>query len=219
MNKRTKLVATAAVALAAIVVAATWWQGRQEAERKRLEKLVLTAQAAAKAGTAGASACGAVLAPLTAALESSAPFPEAGPEAERGWRAVGDCAMQLRRWPEAVSAYRRIVTAQPQQSRAHADLARALSKTGQHGEAVQTARLSVQLAPEVWQSHRVLGTTLAAAGQTEAAITAIETARNLAPTDQRDAAEKYLTELRTRLTATATGAAPVSAVPGQGARQ
>lgn len=207
MTKRMRLVVTAIVAMALIGGAAVWWQGRQENERKHFDKLVQAAQMAAKSGPGGAAACEAVLKQLSPVLETREGVPEEG-GAERGWRAVGDCAMQLQRWPEAISAYRRIVTALPQQSRAHGDLARALSKAGQHAEAVRAAQLSVQLAPDAWQSHRVLGTTLAAAGNTGAAVSAIEKARDLAPPDQRGLAEKYLADLRGRLALAPAAAQP-----------
>lgn len=193
MSKRTRLVSLA-LAIIAVVVAVTAWMGVQrERERRQFEALVTAGRSAVSARPPGTAQCAAVVDKLKPRLEE-----DAAAASDAAWRVLGDCAMLTRRWPEAVTAYREIATRQPQQSRAHGDLSRALTRAGQHLEAVRAAQLSVQLAPDAWQAQRVLGLAAAGAGDLPTAIAAIERAMTLVPDAEKPAAARLLAELQAR---------------------
>jgi Flp pilus assembly protein TadD len=119
---------------------------------------------------------------------------------------MGECLMRVGRYQEAVEAFDKVVFYEPQQSRAHGDLALALARAGRRQAALQHAHLSVQLAPNIWQAHRVLGQVLAADGRTQEAIAAMEKAKALAPAGEQPAAQRAIDRLEARLAGTVDSA-------------
>lgn len=195
MNPKLRLAGVAALGLGLVVGGGVWWQGKQARAAQLFDRALKAAQSGARAGSAGAESCKAALPPLESALADGV---DAARE-ETVARAVGECAMLLQRHPQAAEAFRRVTVLQPQQARAHADLARALSRSGQHAEAKRSAQLAVQLAPEAWQSYRTHAMILSAAGDTQGAVDAFTKARSLAPPNEHAAADHVIAQLRAKL--------------------
>jgi Flp pilus assembly protein TadD len=197
MSPKLRLGIVAALGLAVVIGGTVWWQGGIAREKQILDRAIQAGTAGARAGAAGAESCKVALPRLESALASG----ELADREESVARIVGECSMVLQRYAQAVDAFRRVTVLQPQQGRAHADLARALSRAGQHADAKRAAQLAVQLLPEAWQSHRTQATILSAAGDTQGAIDAFTKARALAPPSEHAAADKVLALLREKLVA------------------
>jgi tetratricopeptide (TPR) repeat protein len=205
MNSKLRLMGVAAVGLSIVVGGGVWWQGKQARAAQLFDRALKAAQVGARAGAAGAESCKAALPPLETALAGGVD----GGREEVVARAVGECSMLLQRHPQAAEAFRKVTVLQPQQARAHADLARALSRAGQHAEAKRSAQLAVQLAPDAWQSYRTHAMILSAAGDTQGAVDAFTKARSLAPPNEHAAADQVIAQLRAKLPGGA-GSAPAA---------
>ena len=195
MSKRVKLMLLAATAIIGLIAALSWFGVQQAREQERFDKAVVAAGRAADAGAAGKPLCARAVAVIEPALQKSAAVLTDN-RTIAAYRALGECQMLLERFDFAEKAFAAVVEGQPQQARAHADLARALSKLGRHHEAVRSAALSAQLAPHIWQSHRVLGIVLSSSGRTDEAIAAFEKARSMAPATEKAAADRAIARLK-----------------------
>jgi tetratricopeptide (TPR) repeat protein len=199
MSKRVRLLLVAVAAAVAVVGIYSWFRIQDARSERQFDSASEAARRAVQAGPAGRAVCERVLPVLerdTPAFDRREPGSE---RVKRAYRVMGECLMRMGRYGQAVEAFERVVFYEPQQSRAHGDLALALSRAGRRQAALQHAHLSVQLAPNAWQAHRVLGRTLAADGRTREAIAAMEKAKALAPANERAAAQRAIDRLKARV--------------------
>lgn len=193
MSKKSRLFLLGTLVLVAVIAATSWFGMQQARDRKLLEDAVNAAKRAADAGPPGKPLCERAVAVLEPRLTKESLGDD---QTVAAYRALGECQMLLERFDAAASTFETVVTLEPQQSRAHADVARALSKLGRHSEAARSASLSVQLAPHVWQAHRALALVLSAAGRTDEAIAAFQKAKSLAPESEHAGADRAIARLR-----------------------
>lgn len=210
MSKRLRLFVVAIAALVVIVGAIAFTGASRVRAQKDMQARLETLQKAAAAGSAGRAVCEKVVATAEQDLPALEADEAASDRVKKGYRALGDCQMQLGRHQQAVDAYAKVVFFDPEQARAHGDLARALSRTGKHAEALQHAHLAVQLAPNSWQAHRVLARVLESGQKFPDALAAMKTAAELAPPEQQAGAQKAVARLESKV----AGTAPASASAG-----
>lgn len=207
MSRRLRLFVVAIAALILIVGAIVWIGVDKARTKQEMEARLATLQRAADAGAAGRSVCREIV----PAAEQDLPKLEAAEggsvDVRKSYRALGDCQMQLGRYPQAVEAYGKVVFFDPEQARAHGDLARAYSRAGKASDAARHARLAVQLAPNSWQAHRVLARVLESNGQWANALASMRKAAALAPADQQHGAQQAIARLQARLDGSASATA------------
>jgi len=199
MSKRLRLFVVAIAALALVLGAIVFTGVSTQREKQELEARLEALQRAASAGAAGRSTCEG----LTAKVEQDLPALEASEGAservKKGYRALGDCQTQLGRHQQAVDAYSKVVFFEPEQARAHGDLARAYSRAGKSNEALRHGHLAVQLAPNSWQAHRVLARVLESNNQYPAALDSMRKAAQLAPANEQSGAQKAVVRLEAKI--------------------
>ncbi|MCC7548123.1 MAG: hypothetical protein IT532_10185 [Burkholderiales bacterium] len=207
MNKRLRLFVVAIAALALILGAIVAAGVSKARAKKEMEERLELVQRAAAVGAAGRASCERIVGPLEqdlAALETD----EGGSDrVKKAYRALGDCQMQLGRHQQAVDAYAKVAFFDPQQGRAHGDLANAYTRLGDQSNAIRHARLAAQLSPNTWQAHRVLARALENAGRFPDALAAMRRAAELAPANQQGAARQAVTRLESKVADAAPAAA------------
>jgi len=213
MNKRLRLFIVAIAALVLIAAAIAFTGASRVRAQKEIETRLEALQRGAAAGPAGRQICEQAVTKVEQDLATLEADEAASDRVKKGYRALGDCQMQLGRARQAVDAYAKVVFFEPEQGRAHGDLARAYSRAGDHTSAIRHGRLAVQLSPTNWQAHRVLARVLEAAAHDQEALASMRKAAQLAPAEQQVNAQKAVARLEekaagaTRATgsATATG--------------
>jgi tetratricopeptide (TPR) repeat protein len=199
MSKRGRLLLAGVAAGILIVGAYSWFRVQEARTQQQFDAALDAARRAAQAGQAGRAVCERVLPVLERGVPALERRESGSDGVKRAYRAMGECLMRVGRYEGAVEAFDKVVFYEPQQSRAHGDLALALSRAGRRQAALQHAHLSVQLAPNVWQAHRVLGQVLAADGRTQEAIVAMEKAKTLAPASEQASAQRAIDRLKGRI--------------------
>jgi tetratricopeptide (TPR) repeat protein len=195
MSKRARLLLTALTAVAVVVGAYSWWRIQESRTQQQFDTALEAARRGTDAGKAGASVCQRALPALERSLPALEEDEGGSNRVKRAYRALGGCLMLVGRYEQAVEAFDKLVFYEPQQARAHGDLALALVRAGRRQAALQHAHLAVQLAPNSWQAHRVLGRVLAADGHTREAVAVMEKAKALAPAEEQAAAQRAIDRL------------------------
>lgn len=98
-----------------------------------------------------------------------------------GWLAVGRAYRNLKRWPEALAAYRAGLVVAPSDSGLAVGEVMTLADAGQNEQAVQRGRNLVQAQPLDVDAHIALAYAYTRGGQRFAALFELDKARDLAP--------------------------------------
>ena len=204
MNKRLRLFVVAIAALALIVGAIVATGVSNTRAKQEMDARLQALKAAAAAGAAGRAACANVVTRVEQDLRALEADDGGSKRVVNGYRALGDCQMQLGQSRQAIDAYQTVVGFEPEVGRAHGDLARAYSRGGDHTSAVRHARLAAQLSPTQWQAHRVLARVMESAAQYEDALAAMRKAAALAPADQQQGAQNAIARLEARVSGSAS---------------
>jgi len=204
MNKRLRLFVVAIAALVLIVGAIVVTGVNNTRSKQEMEARLQTLTTAAAAGTAGRASCANIATRVEQDLRALEADEGGSKRVVNGYRALGDCQMQLGQSRQAIDAYQKVVSFEPEAGRAHGDLARAYSRSGNHTDAVRHARLAAQLSPNQWQAHRVLARVMESAAQYEDALAAMRKAASLAPADQQPAAQNAVARLEARVSGSAS---------------
>ncbi len=208
MNKRLRLFVVAIAALALIVGAIVATGVSNTRAKQEMDARLQALKSAAAAGAAGRAACANVVTRVEQELRALEADEGGSKRVVNGYRALGDCQMQLGQSRQAIEAYQKVVSFEPEAGRAHGDLARAYSRSGDHTNAVRHARLAAQLSPTQWQAYRVLARVLEAAAQYDDALTAMRKAASLAPANQQKGAQSAIARLEARASGSASAADP-----------
>ncbi len=206
MTKRLRLFVVAIAALALIVGAIVVTGVSNTRAKQEVDARLQALKSAAAAGAAGRAACANVVTQVEQDLRALEADEGGSTRVVEGFRALGDCQLQVGQSRQAIDAYQKVAGFEPEMGRAHGDLARAYSRSGDHTSAVRHARLAVQLSPTQWQAHRILARVLEAATQYEDALAAMRKAASLAPADQQRGAQNAIARLESRVSGSASAA-------------
>ena len=95
---------------------------------------------------------------LTAAVQNQ-------PSSFKHWFVLGNCYQSQAEFSQAVDAYKKALTIQPNLAAIHNNLGYALQKSGKYSEAIASYRKALQLQPDCQEAYVNLGNALHAQGQ------------------------------------------------------
>jgi len=208
MSKRLRLFIVAIAALLLILGAIVFTGVSGTRAKQEMEARLEAIQRASSAGAGGRAICEKVAGRVAEDLPGLEKSEGGSERVRKAYRSLGDCQMQLGQFDQAAEAYSKVAFFEPEQARAHGDLARAYSRAGKQAQAMQHGHLAVQLAPNSWQAHRVLARVLEEGEKYPEALASMKQAAALAPADQQAGAQKAIARLETKITGGAGAPAP-----------
>jgi len=199
MSKRLRLFVVAIAALVVILGAIVFTGVSSTRATQEMEARLEAVQRAAAAGAGGRAICEKVTERVALDLPGLEKSENGSERVRKAYRALGDCQMQLGRFDQAADAYAKVVFFEPEQARAHGDLARAYARAGKQAQAMQHGHLAVQLAPNNWQAYRVLARVLETGESYPEALDAMRKAAALAPANQQAGAQRAIARLEKKI--------------------